>query len=320
MKRIKTIFHIILVLLLMSSLMLPTQAADASPCGLIMKCEYEQTSISGMPFSLYYVGSISGATIQIRDEFASFPLDLRELDDDGWNQLALAMKGYVLSSELQPTYTGQSDENGVLKFENITAGLYYVLGARTTVDAFSYTSVPFFVTLPYFDAETSTYYNRATVHPKFTAEPYVPTETVTRKVLKIWNDDEYENERPNTITMRLYCDGVEYEAVSLNAANNWRHTWEELPADHDWVVVEDPMQAYTVYVEQEGVTFTVTNTYVPSLPPKPPDPPKPPPGGDDLPHTGLYWWPVMTFSVLGLLFVCFGVLGRKGIYNAEKTE
>lgn len=58
--------------------------------------------------------------------------------------------------------------------------------------------------------------------------------------------------------------------MTLNAANNWRYTWEKLPAYNKdgskivWSVVEKEPEGYTVLIARDGVTFTVTNTYAPN--------------------------------------------------------
>ena len=50
-----------------------------------------------------------------------------------------------------------------------------------------------------------------------------------RRVLKIWKDDIPQS-RPKEIVIQLLKDGVIYDTVTLNAVNNWRYTWEKLPA------------------------------------------------------------------------------------------
>jgi hypothetical protein len=56
-------------------------------------------------------------------------------------------------------------------------------------------------------------------------------------------------------------DGEVYETVTLNAANNWRHTWEDLDASVEWRVVEKEVPAgYSVVTELENTTFVITNT------------------------------------------------------------
>lgn len=317
MKKIKTACCLMLLITILLSVVSPTAlAADQESGGrLTIHCEYEETAIPSVPFSLYYVGKISGSTITMSDAFASFPLDGDVLDPDGWNGMALTLKGYALANNLTPSASGQSDENGVMLFEHLTPGLYLVVGETTTFDSKIYTSAPFFVSFPYVDPETGKLTYEQNVRAKFTCEPIIDDKTVTRKVLKIWDDENYESKRPAEITVRLFCDGEEYEAVTLNKDNNWRYTWEKLPDGHDWLAVEDAVPGYAVSVKQEGITFTVKNSYVPDSPR-----PSTPPSTGGLPHTGLYWWPILILASAGLFCIVLGLLRRKGKNYGKKTR
>lgn len=111
-----------------------------------------------------------------------------------------------------------------------------------------------------------------TATPKHTQTenpPAPPEQTVERRVLKIWKDDIPQS-RPKEIVIQLLKDGVIYDTVTLNAVNNWRYTWEKLPAYNKdgskivWSVVEKEPEGYTVLIARDGVTFTVTNTYAPN--------------------------------------------------------
>ena len=99
------------------------------------------------------------------------------------------------------------------------------------------------------------------------------------------------------------------DTVSLTAENNWRYVWDELDAGCRWEVVEKECPGYTVKVEKSGVTFTLTNTHVPSeTPPKKPDPAAPKPR---LPQTGQLWWPVPLLLQAGLGLLIVGLRQRR---------
>ena len=91
-------------------------------------------------------------------------------------------------------------------------------------------------------------------------------------VTKVWNDESNrDNIRPDSVTVQLKANGVNKgEAVVLSNANQWSHTWENLPeksagTDIVYTVVETDVPAgYTVEVngsEENG--FTVTNKHIP---------------------------------------------------------
>jgi len=97
---------------------------------------------------------------------------------------------------------------------------------------------------------------------------YTPGET-SRTVTKVWDDNnDQDGKRPASIQVQLYANGVaEGSAVTLDAANGWSYTWNNLPEMENGTAV-----IYTV--EETGVPtdyaaaystdgFTITNSYTP---------------------------------------------------------
>ena len=139
---------------------------------------------------------------------------------------------------------------------------------------------------------------------------------VSRKVLKIWDENGYEIDLPKEVTVDLLKDGEVFDTVTLNADNLWRYTWEELDAGCNWSVVEREMKDYSVSVTREGITFVITNTYNPDDPdpkptPTPTPPPDKPPEDPKLPQTGQLWWPVPMLVCAGMLLIIIGLLRRR---------
>ncbi len=346
MNKMKFIFKIVFVMLIVWAIAAGAYAATQESVGTIkVECSYNDEPVSSIPFSLYHAGDVSGSKITLDSKFSAFPVNFQSLDVDSLNKLALTIKGYVVAASIVPDATGISDDNGVLTFDGLSAGLYLVVGKGAAVDQMYYSSVPFFVLIPTTKPESGEMIYNQTVFPKFARSQDVDL-TLTRKVIKSWKDidediDEdidYETERPSEVTIRLYCDGLEYDSVKLSDTNSWQYTWEGLPAEHDYVVVEDEEIGYTVDIEREGVTFKVTNTPVKILPPIRPD--NPPddspdnsshttsdepgsnnsnsPSANKLPATGLNWWPVLICAILGLLCLATGVLWQKGSIHEEE--
>lgn len=90
---------------------------------------------------------------------------------------------------------------------------------------------------------------------------------ITRTVVKEWRDRGFETERPDSVSIQLYADEKPYgKPVSLNAGNNWRHDWTDLPKEKDgkeivYSVKEIANDNYIpdyAFDENTGV-FTVTN-------------------------------------------------------------
>lgn len=80
-------------------------------------------------------------------------------------------------------------------------------------------------------------------------------------VKKIWDDDDSED-RPESITVQLYCDGKPYgAAVVLKNENDWTYTWNNLISYHVWTVDEVNIpEGYSAAVTNTGNAWVIVNT------------------------------------------------------------
>ena len=274
--------------------------------------------LAGAEFSIYLVADVDeNGELTTTPAFRKFNVDIRGKNDAAWKALARTLEGYVLRDQIEPTDSGATGQSGFLYFPTgdtkLMPGLYLVLGQRHRQNGCRYDATPFMVMLPTQSENTWSY--EVIASPKHTDQeiPDTPTD-ITRKVLKAWDDNGHENSRPREITVQLLRDGEIYDTVTLNAGNSWRYTWTELDDDYRWTVVEKELSGYTVRVDQEGITFVVTNTYVPTTPDTPTQPTKPSPatpGKPSLPQTGQLWWPVPVLMFAGLVLVVAGLLRRR---------
>ena len=266
-------------------MLLPVQvfaagAIDTSrDVSLTIRYVYDKTPISGVQFDLYRVADVDAyAQFTLTGDFKNYPVQVSDMTAEAWKTLAETLSGYVDRDKLTPLDSGKTDVTGTLTFPNqessLKPGLYLVVGRQLVQDGYTYTTEPFLVSLPNLDTGSDTWTYDVAVTPKFTRTENPPTpdeKTVTRKVLKVWSGD-IEQSRPKEVIVQLLKDGEVYDTVTLNAANNWRYTWEKLPGYNEdgsqiiWSVVEKELSDYKVSITQEGITFTVTNTYSPDEP------------------------------------------------------
>lgn len=81
------------------------------------------------------------------------------------------------------------------------------------------------------------------------------------EVIKVWSNDTEEN-RPESITVRLYADGTEVDHQSLTSPT-WSYKWENMDKYNDdgslivYTVTEDSLDDYYTIVDG----YTITNTY-----------------------------------------------------------
>lgn len=291
---------------------------------LTLTCRDGKTALSGAKFSIYRVADADETgELTVRSEFDEFDLDIRGKNDRRWREMAQTLESYVLRRELTPADSGKTDKTGMLTFptqgKTLAAGLYLVIGERHTQGGNGYDAEPFFVLLPTQDLENNEWVYDVSANVKFGKTP-VPDDgdTVTRKVLKVWDDDGAEDSRPQEITVELLRNGKVYDTVKLSEKNNWRYTWLDLDADARWSVTEKTVSGYTVSITREGITFVVTNTKkpdrtdTPDTPVKPSNPSKPSsPAKPTLPQTGAVWWHVEALALSGLVFLILGALDRK---------
>ena len=84
---------------------------------------------------------------------------------------------------------------------------------------------------------------------------------------KTWNDnDNQDGKRPESITIRLYADGVEVASKVVTAEDGWAWSFTNLPKFNDGVeivytIAEDAVEDYITSVEG----FNVTNSHDPEM-------------------------------------------------------
>lgn len=248
---------------------------------LRIEYRYDNTPIEGAVFKVYRVADVSagGTSYWLSGNFASYPVVLNGLDNESFQFAAQTLAGYAMLDEISPDATLTTDQEGIASSMNFKPGLYLILGEWLYEGEGAYVSMPVLVQLPASDEESEDGWNyNLTVVPK-SKFIKIGEHPVSRKVLKVWDDQGYENERPEEIEVCLLCDGKLYGTVKLNAENNWRHTWSNLSGRNEWTMVEKTEQGYTVLACEEGITTVITNTYEeneePSEPTKPTDPSEP---------------------------------------------
>ena len=67
----------------------------------------------------------------------------------------------------------------------------------------------------------------------------------------------------DSVTVNLLKNGKVDKTVVLNQGNNWSYTWSLLDDSYTWTVSEaDVPEGFTSTITKDGLTFTITNTYV----------------------------------------------------------
>lgn len=350
MNKIKPMITLLLSLLAVVMLLTTTVFAAGSidlyhDVSLTISYQGDKTPLDGAKFDIYLVATVDECgELTPTDTFSQFNVKIRGKNDEAWKTLASTLEGYVLRDKIIATDSGKTNNKGLVSFPNnpnsLTPGLYLVLGHRHSQGGWRYDATPFMVMLPGLDEEANDWVYEVTANAKHKSkqipnEPDESEDEITRKVLKRWKDDDYEEERPKEVIIQLLRDGEIYDTVALNAQNDWRHSWTALDDSYSWTVVEKELEDYTAEVTQEGITFVVTNTYTEDIPDEPiptgpttPDDSEAPdnsttpdepatPDEPILPLTGQLWWPVPVLLAAGLLFIVIGLIRRRGVADEE---
>ena len=283
---------------LLCCLLVPARGAWAATaidtsrtCSVTVTLADDAGAVSGATVRAWRVGDVSpAAELTLSGDFASYPVDLSDLDSSGWRHAAQTLAAYAERDNVPVTREGVTDATGSVRFADLATGLYLVDATAAAGEADSVEVEPALVMLPQLNAVDTLDYD-AHVSLKFER---VPTTGVTSvSVQKTWDDDG--TERPDAIVAQLLDGGRVVDEVELSPANDWRHTWEGLDPTHSWSVIEkDAPEGYSVTVRRSGDLFTIVNTA-----------PGPEPEGP-LSRTGEPWNPAVPLAAIGLVLLLFG--------------
>jgi len=179
-------------------------------------------------------------------------------------------------------------------WENLPVGVYLLSGNPLETEGKIYSSSPQIIFLPSRNTSDEAWNYDLSVTVKNTVRDETE-KTTSVSVIKKWNDAGYEDKRPSSVTVKLLCDGQEYDTVTLSAQNNWSHTWTDLSENRKWTVQEVVPKGYIVRTSNKGNEFVLTNSK------------------EDIHNTGVLWWPVPVMLVIGLASVCCGLYIRRRV-------
>ncbi len=87
------------------------------------------------------------------------------------------------------------------------------------------------------------------------------------KIIKVWNDEGYEEVRPEKVKVKLFANGKVAETIEITADDNWEYTFQNMERyDEDgneivYTVTEEAIAGYETMIDG----FKITNTYIPQI-------------------------------------------------------
>lgn len=288
-----------------------------SACIFSFTCVYAEetgsitvnTPMEDMEVSLYRVGEFTEqGTFTLTKQYQSYSVSLEHSSSEEWQATANTLAQYIERDGIHADVEGVSSSNHTIAFNNLTCGLYLMIGSEKEVNDHGsievYTPQVSFIALP--DVSTDDPYRITTVM-KYEKNDYTYT---SLHVLKVWEQDT-ANTRPASIQVDLLQKDTEgntivYDQQILSDDNQWSYTWNDLSSRYTWNVVETTVpEGYTESSIKEGNTVVLTNT---STIPVVEEKPKP---SNQLPLTGQLQWPIPVLVVAGIMFLIFGKACRK---------
>ena len=258
----KTIRFCLCILTLCLALSHPLTAAAAAldvqePCSLTLHYTKNGAAFGGLEIEIFRIAAFeSDGSYTLTGDFSTYPVKIHNMQSQKeWQESTQALVAYVEADALSPTAAGITDASGTVVFDDLSTGLYLVMGADARTETGSFRFQPFCVFLPTPNADGG-YDYRITASPK----PGAVTPISRYQVVKLWKDSANRQNRPTSITVEILKDGVLHETVVLNAGNNWSYAWETTDVDSRWSVMEQNVPAgYTVSISSRDGVFTITN-------------------------------------------------------------
>ncbi len=272
-------------------------------CSLTIAYRCDGKSFSSHPVKLYKIADVS-ADFQytLTAPFANSGLILNGVQSvSEWNAIRSTLETHILAYDVDANFTGITDQAEQVCFQALKPGLYLAITEQVIQNDWIYAFDSVFVALPGLGEDGLWQYEVAVTSKSKTIPPAETDEEIAFKVLKLWKGDNGRSDRPQSIEVEIFRDGVSYQTVILSEENHWTFSWSAKDDGATWKVVERNVPTgYTMMVEERETSFVLTNT-------RPPDKP-------DIPQTGdttnimLYF---VLMNVSGIMLIILGIAGKR---------
>ena len=270
---------------------------------LTIAYRYDGKSFSNHPVKLYKIADVSADfQYSLTEPFANSGLILNGVRSvSEWNVIRSTLETHILTYDVDADLIGVTDQDGQVCFQALKPGLYLAITEQVIQHDWIYAFDSALVALPGLGADGLWQYEVAVTSKSKAIPPAETDEEIEFKVLKLWKGDKGRSDRPQSIEVEIFRDGVSYQTVILSEENHWTFSWFAKDDGATWKVVERNVPTgYTMMVEERETSFVLTNT-------RPPDKP-------DIPQTGdttnimLYF---VLMNVSGIMLIILGIAGKR---------
>ena len=261
MKRILLIIFVMSIILAMGSNI--ASAINLKLTSLTIIIKYGREPLRGINTAICRVASAATdnglITYNAVQEFAGAGAVFSDLTKEKNIALAASLNAYVNANNIGQTLK-KTNNSGAVNFNDLSAGLYLV--TQVSAESNQYIIAPFLVSVPGFNESKNELEYEVTAYPKTEPVKKSPEPSRNRPIIvyKVWAGT---NDIPSSIQVQLYRNDVPYGIfVTLNAGNNWSHTWQNMNPDYSWTVDEfNVPDGYIKTISGSVATgFIITNT------------------------------------------------------------
>ena len=189
-------------------------------------------------------------------DFAEAGIELNGLDNEAFERVARELYEYAEENALAPGWAPVTDENGRIKLQDLTVGVYLVVGRPAVMGDRVHYSLPQLIVLPQYD-EVNAEWDYAVSIALKSISIGIDEELLDLTVEKKWIDQGFEEFRPYYIMVNLLWNGKLYDSVYLSEENNWTYTWTDLLPIGEWTVEEEIPTDYVLEIPSLGLTLPV---------------------------------------------------------------
>ena len=276
-------------------------------CSLTISYCYGEAAFSSAEVRLYRIAEVSADfKYTLTRSFEPFGLILNGIRTaDEWNVIRSTLETNILAYNIPSEFSSLTNEDGQVTFDGLKTGMYLAVINQAEHWESYYQFDSALIALPGLENDGRWQYQVSVNAKGEILPPIDPDSELELKVLKLWKGEENQNDRPKSIEVEIFCNGISYKNIILSEENHWAYSWVAKDDGSDWTAIERNVpQGYTMTVEQRRSTFVLTNTWMPTYPD---DPGEPPQTGDTF-NMMLY---IMLMIGSGCMLVILGVAGKK---------
>ncbi len=303
-KRRSFIAVLIVVLLLCDFYSLTAKAAGVDlqkSSSMTITYKDGDKGLSDLEIKTYRIADVSSdGKYSLCGELKGYPINLYDVKSQSeWQNIASTLAAYIAADGIAADLVAKTDDNGIVKYENIMPGMYLILSVTNTYKNEVTVFENFLIAVPNIQEEGSYNYDAA-AFPKC-EKRQVTQNKIKYSVIKQWKDTGFRDLRPESVKVDILKNGKRQATKLLSADNNWTYKWEADDDDFVWQAVErDISKSYSVTVKSSGNSIIITNIH------KEKDSGRPKTG-----DTTILWPYILVMCISGSILTAIGIWKKR---------